>query len=259
MIEPEVLYETQTEHQPGVSYKAYNSTSYVLPPSVSDSLREKICSGKYVDLYELLYPDEQSKVTRLQAVTDTTLQIIQERKRTLTEREWIMAFTDYMDIYAQNCPGALPSMYRYIRHISEMMHKGQDWRGYDYDFRRRQQSEEVEWHAQRMDLMSKYAFHAPVPSRQSVFKSAMREGKFRQGAASYKASSVPFGYCAEYHRKGGECYFKNCRFNHKCPVPGCSEEHPRHLHYSNDHRKGGRYSRNATNSSTNPNSHSNPK
>lgn len=68
---------------------------------LSLKVREKIATGKYVDFYDILYPDaEQTLVMSVATPSSTpTLSFTPHKRRQLSPTEWCSAWDDFMAVY----------------------------------------------------------------------------------------------------------------------------------------------------------------
>ena len=212
-------------------------------PAVPDAIRDAIWAGKFVDFYDVLYPNAAAKRTKLPLSNNTCLELITEGGKDLSQIEWVMAFSDYKSIYTQKCPAAVVPLEKYGRYILEMMRKGWNWKKYDLEFRMSQLADLTPWDVVRTDLVQLHAYplrsNAPSEWRDSMGQSATSSrGKFR-GSGGSNERSVPLGYCVAHHTKGDSCKFPRCIYSHKCPVQGCGGEHTVYHHSRDSARTSG--------------------
>ena len=201
---------------------------------VSDTLKQKIWSDKYVDLSELLPNNNNPAYTMSMndAGNVPTLQFAPQKRRPLTENEWSAAWDDYFAIYIQKHTHHITDMITYSRHIKELMNSGADWRHYDQQFRSDREFSHCSWATVRIDLQltamlkptqQAYRKDHTQHSHQSYIQPFRSSQPYRQGPIKPQ-TGLPTGYCFAYHSQSIRCTVEGCRYKHSCPK--CNRAHP---------------------------------
>ena len=69
--------------------------------NLPDKVKQKIWDDKYVEFYDILYPDQEHSYSL--SLQNTTLQLTPRKKRPLNQREWNTAFDDFFAVYVRRC------------------------------------------------------------------------------------------------------------------------------------------------------------
>lgn len=189
--------------------------------SVPMKYKEDIWSNKYVDMYDILYPNkEHAMALTIQGDGDNpTLGVVSKRKYELEELEWATAFDDFMAVYLLKYPNDRSDILTYAKHIKIMMRDQLNWRAYDQKFRQGREMTGCKWSSIRVDLQIEcsrlYASsHSPNPIPASP--------RFHM-----RSQSVPVGYCYSFHSRNQNCVAGAvCTYKHSCP--NCDKFHPRY-------------------------------
>ena len=187
-----------------------------LGTNLKDSIKLKIWNNKYVDFFELLFPDLSNtySLSFASGSSETpSLQLLPKRKRALTESKWGTAMDTFIAVYTEKYPQDLNSLLTYSHHIKYLMSVKADWQAYDVHFRMDREYSLCSWLTVRQDLELK-AFRQSLSMRQP----------FRQTFSASSRGKVPRGYCFSYHSRGTRCNTPNCPYKHLCPR--CSKPHP---------------------------------
>lgn len=192
---------------------------------LTPKLRENIAAGKYVDFYDLLFPETEQaysiSLTNLSA--GPLLSLAPRKRRPLDETEWCSAWDDYMAVYLHHHPLEVNDLIAYGKRIKSFMTTKQNWRFFDERFRRERESHPYSWASLRFDIQM-LASHQPYnnqplnESRNSNF----RDKPFR----SSPLPPVPKGHCFRFHTQRLRCPdIRTCTYQHICPL--CKAEvHP---------------------------------
>ena len=190
--------------------------------NLSDKLKKKIWRHKYVDFHNILYPNQEES---LQLALNTNnskntaaLEFTTKKKRKLTEREWCLAFDDFVAIYIRKHPEEMQDLMSYSKFVKKLMAAGDNWLHYDYKFRVDREHSLCNWSHIRIDLQIDAArYKAPSPELGNSYKSRLPH-----------SGPVPKGFCFHYHAKNSVCRKgRTCSFRHNCPR--CSALHPAFL------------------------------
>ena len=187
---------------------------------LSQKLRENIASGKYVDFYDILFPDYEQgyPVTINNQGQGPILSFTPRKRRQLTETEWCSAWDDYTAVYVHHHPLEVNELISYGKRIKSFMTNKQNWRFYDERFRRERESRPFSWASIRVDIQLQAAhqlFHSQALGVENLPFRAQQGAKLRD---------IPKGHCFKYHNKRSRCENKQCKFSHTCPI--CKQNHP---------------------------------
>ena len=201
-----------------------------LPP-VPQKLVQRIQTGEYVDMAELL-PDRLG-VNAGPPVEGDKEDKKQKRRQVTNILEWIQCYSIYMAVRAQKHPDKVHDMLGYQALIVEarMEYEGDGWLGYDRRFRQTAAAspdtpwakiEPTLWNkafvGQARAARCKYCFSlthmaddcdwAPTPSTSRTPK---------QGGTSSGGRPRPAQVCYEWnHNPSPVCSFPNCKYQHIC-------------------------------------------
>ena len=182
--------------------------------TVKHATKLKIWEHKFVDLRELLYPNNQSGFTLAFHNEDNPELNLEPRNgKQLSETEWGEAFDIFLAVYVQRYPEQLNDLLSYARHVKELMRCGANWAFYDLHYRCDREFSHCSWLVVRQDLELKaYRLTMNTPFR---------------GAGGKRGGKSPRGYCFKYHSSNAYCSQTECRFKHVCPK--CQRSHPLYL------------------------------
>lgn len=181
--------------------------------NLSESLKIKIYNHKYVDFHNILYPDSDDSYLFALNNRDAhpTLNLTPKRKRQLSEREWSIAFDDFVAVYCRRYPHDLQDLLTYSKFIKGLMKNGDNWADYDIKFRKDREFSLCKWSLIRVDLQI----------------NASRSSKTEQTNRPHQTSFLPKGFCYNFHSRQNFCNRgKNCTYKHSCPK--CDRIHPAH-------------------------------
>lgn len=116
--------------------------------------REKILNDKYIDFYDILFPETEGNysMTMNTFSTKPAVDFIPKRRRALREHEWSVAFDDFVAIFGTTKPDQLTGLMTYGKFIKKLMLKGHNWSLYDCQFRKDREHSLCPWSTIRVDL-----------------------------------------------------------------------------------------------------------
>ena len=208
------------EGEPMIDSNVNNVALFDLPlgANLSDKNRIKIKMGQYVDLYQLLNPQqEQAQPVMLSSINGAPAINIQQhqQKQVLTIEQWTNAMHVYATIYLQANPAEVAALLKYIDFIRKMASRtsSQAWRVYDEVFRRSKPNTKYPWDK---PLWSEYVAAMTMP--------LVNSNKPHTNSPFRGSQHIPKGSCVAFHTKF--CRFPpgQCRYSHKCPK--CAGNHP---------------------------------
>ena len=193
-----------------------------------ERIKLRIWSDKYVDFYNILYPDNEGVYNiSLNTSQQTGLKLTPRKNRQLTEREWCKAFDVFLAVYTRKYPDSIHSLITYGKFIKEMMSQGHNWAYYDTRFRKDREFSKSPWTNIRIDLQ--------LNAVKGDFRNVTFNNRTQTQSSSHlQTGFIPKGYCFAYHKQGRRCENQQCPWKHDCVR--CSNKHPmfRHCQGSND-------------------------
>jgi hypothetical protein len=195
--------------------------------NIKDLVKAKIWELKYLELRDLLYPNQTPSYLLQLADNDSNspqLNLSPRKRKSLSETEWGAAMDIFVSIYVQKYPAQLNDILSYCQHVKDLMRNAANWRQYDYQYRLDREFSHCSWLLVRQDLELR-AFRSPTPTQTNTSKNNNFSSS-RQGFSPTSSSSnkPPSGYCFAYHQKGARCETDNCPYKHTCPK--CQQKHP---------------------------------
>ena len=196
-------------YTPNVLSKASNQ----LGANVSQSLKQKIASGEYIDLALLLSnssstsSNENQKVAFVQG--ELVIQPKQSHKKITTVELWTDAFIIYMSIFCSAHPGKVNEFLKYMHLIRLGANRSPfGWQSYDEQFRlRASQNPLISWAEIDSELWLIYMYGSvgipPTPVNNN------------NNSKVYKCYAYNFD---------GQCSRFNCPYSHCCVK--CFGQHP---------------------------------
>ena len=181
------------------------SSSFPIDIRVPDSVKQKIWANEYVELSQLLKPQEwdQYDISMSNINNGPSLCLKPKRHSKLNSiDQWISAFNIYMSIYISKYTDQSKSMIKYIEMIRSISKNGGDFISFDEDVRYLRQSEPSPWDT----------FHSQLYV-DSLLKHKLKNTNV-QVSNQKQTMFVPKGHCFAYHRGDG-C--SGCQFSHRCP------------------------------------------
>ena len=241
---PEICH--QNPPPPSTSPQHSEYTSPIVPPCstqrpvmlssgvragmhLPDRIREKIMTSKYVEFYDIIFPETEQAYTMSMGNPNTgpVLSFIPRKRRQLTETEWCSAFDEYLSVYLVANPDHLGDILTYGRTIKAMMRNNQNWRFYDEQFRRDRELTLCSWASLRVDLQISAA------QLSTSVSSPPNNGHSFRGNSPSNIGQIPKGYCFRYNTPGTRCLTTQCTFKHSCP--SCLKPHPIYMCKSAHH------------------------
>ena len=236
--QPHHSYYHQQQANAFRNYPAANFQGEKLGQMLSDKTKQKIREDKFVDMHEILHPELDPEYTvKLAAGPDPAFSVVPPpKKKFITENQWTTAFTEYMAVYLEARPSATQEILSYFHMILTMMADQEDWRSYDYSFRKSRDSHAYKW----SEVLPKMRFKAGMkPLRSAIInhdlppqgrKRSFRDYSFRdQGfQANETQEEIQVGYCFNFHTRFRRCNRINCTYKHSCQF--CGGRHPNYNH-----------------------------
>ena len=215
----------------------YNVVNRPLGANLSDTLKNKIRRGDYVNLQHLVTDDGDFDEQQHQRMTLEVRSIGQEEtlsvfkpnhtKEITTTGQWLSAFTIYAAVLTEHSPQHAPGLFKHIADITEMARRfgGLAWKKYDESFRKEMKANglhfgQVHWDARFRCLEQTvnnkavgYSFRGQV--------NRSRGGFVRSPAISNQLFQK--GQCFQFEQFGS-CTKSACHFKHACSK--CFGKHP---------------------------------
>ena len=188
---------------------------------LNQRLRESIQSHKFVDFYDIRFPDHEVSYDMAANAEGSGIILKPKKRRELSEREFLEALDDFLAVYCEKYPNELSDLLSYAKLLKSLMKQGANWRFYDAEFRRDREMTRMAWTNIRIDLYvtATAFFNRPHPATVGARTAPI---PIRQ---SNPANRVPVGYCFDFHRRDGRCPNKDkCTYKHECPT--CPGSHP---------------------------------
>ena len=231
-----------------------SSFGQVTGSTVTEKLRTKILTNKFIEMAELLpnFKSAKSEECSVHTSKDNTLRFLRTRpKCELKFGTWCDAFKIYTAIYMEkgktrrSVLKLARSLLTYSSTITSLQRRNYDWAAYDRHFRSDRELSRESWATTRHDLLMLYRQEphpfrssrdtAPKPDRKpsgSNFRPG-RSGTASKGGkhnTTKDGHSLPFGYCIAYHTRGQRCETPDCTYLHQSPC--CEGKHGRHPVYA---------------------------
>ena len=215
----------------------YNVVNRPLGANLSDTLKNRIRRGDYVNLQHLLTDDGDFDEQQHQRMTlevrsigqEETLSVVKPNhtREITTTGQWLSAFTIYAAVLTEHSPQHAPGLFKHIADITEMARRfgGLAWKKYDESFRKEMKANglhfgQVHWDARfrclEQTVNSKavgYSFRGQV--------NRSRGGSVRSPAISNQLFQK--GQCFQFEQFGS-CTKSACHFKHACSK--CFGKHP---------------------------------
>ena len=190
-----------------------------VPEKIVNNIREQ----KFVDFYDILFPDAENAYTISLGDFDDSkkLDFIPRKKRLLSETEWASAFDDFLAVNVKAHPDQLVQLITYSKFIKSIMRKGHDWRYYDHHFRKDREFSLYTWDTVRVDLQ------LTASLKNSSSTSSTTAKGYNTKSSSTTHSRIPPGFCFNFNLRGVRCQNDRCTYKHKCPR--CNHTHPIYL------------------------------
>ena len=215
----------------------YNVVNRPLGANLSDTLKNRIRRGDYVNIQHLLTDDGDFDEQQHQRMTlevrsigqEETLSVVKPNhtKEITTTGQWLPAFTIYAAVLTEHSPQHAPGLFKHIADITEMARRfgGLAWKKYDESFRKETKANglhfgQVHWDARFRCLEQtvnnkavSYSFRGQV--------NRSRGGFVRSPAISNQLFQT--GQCFQFEQFGS-CTKSACHFKHACSK--CFGKHP---------------------------------
>ncbi|XP_062567406.1 uncharacterized protein LOC134278511 [Saccostrea cucullata] len=187
--------------------RAIGSTQFSLGYYVEASIRQKIISGKFVNLATLLVRDPNKTQVSSTLAIDPNGQLIAQPKQMYkiqTIDRWTDAFIIYMSIYTAAHPEKVQQFLKYMHDIRLGAQRSQGWLTYDEQYRLRASINTTQdWGVVDAELWMLYM----TPTTSQIQN--LRGGQPQK--------------CFDYNYKGS-CHKLNCPYLHRCLK--CNNVHP---------------------------------
>lgn len=235
VISPDPVEATTTRLQPAVHQTTTPSTGEIntegsmggIPPiicagpaagvSLPNRIKEKIWANKFVEFYDIVYPDidpQYALALNNSSATNPALTLAARRRRNLTQLEWASAFDEFIAVSVAKRPHELSDLLTYGKFIKKLMRDSKNWSQYDKKFRTDREYKMCAWSSIRVDLL--LDINSPVQSQS-------HSSNFRSQNKSQN-EPIPTGYCFSYHKQNERCEAKHCQYKHTCKR--CDKRHP---------------------------------
>jgi hypothetical protein len=190
--------------------------------NVKMALREKIWSHAFVDLSDLLFPNQSGTYSlsiQNTGSTQPSFSFAPKKSRQLSEAEWSRAMDIFVAIYCQKYPEEITAILTYVQQVKELMSMGANWQYFDNNFRLDREFTKCNWLDFRPDLETKAMLKAFQHPPQKKINHQAQPTLFRP-----PHFRVPPGFCFAYHQRGTRCDNSNCPYKHTCK--DCGLTHP---------------------------------
>ncbi len=117
-----------------------------LGEAISDDIKNKIWSGRYVnlrDLYDMDKPEVPQPSTlaiKQEPGQNPTLVYMAAKRRPLSIQAWTSAWHVFISVYIQKFPDEIQALLVYEQDVNSLANQGLDWVFYDEQFRRGKES-----------------------------------------------------------------------------------------------------------------------
>ena len=208
------------------------ATAAPLPgDKLPDSIKEKIRLEKYVDFFDIFFPDSEDYHTRTDIEQLLVQSLVKKKRRQLTYPEWQAAFYKFTGVYLGFYPQQAQHLNAYGAFINWLQLHQYNWAMYDTNFRKDRETARTPWTFRRADLQTDAALHS---RRLTYGQAGGQEEKFRHQNSNNPASPWKVGYCIRYNRQDTACPNRHgCQWKHACPI--CDGKHP-HFRHQHQHQ-----------------------
>jgi len=215
-------------------YRPLQAAGTPIGMNVKSTIMEKIWAHQFIDLADLLFPNQASTYSLSLQNPDSgqpSFNLAPKRTKQLTEPEWSRAMDIYVAIYAQKYPNEIGAILTYCQQVKELMALGANWQYFDEKYRSDREFTKCSWLDFRSDLETKALLKALTEkaNKHSIFQQPQNNSNqsFRQ------QHRVPAGYCFAFHQNGTKCQAGNsCSYKHTCR--DCGRIHPMFKQCFND-------------------------
>ncbi|XP_069114874.1 uncharacterized protein [Argopecten irradians] len=183
---------------------------------VSNDMRDKIISGKFIDLASLLdNSGEQESYLRLDK--SGFVQLPQSRKRFLDINKWTDAFSIYASVLRQHNPNLREPLATYQNVVRGIASNGGHWYFYDTNFRRmRESSPDLAWN----QLVNELYIQALTKRAGAGNQNRRFQNKSR---SPFRSPQQHIPKTCHTYNKGRPC--EGCAYKHVCSH--CGQQHQR--------------------------------
>ena len=192
--------------------------------NVKASLKERIWAHQFIDLTELLYPNQAAGY--MLSIQDPggeqpSFSLAPKKRQQLSEGEWSRAMDIFVAVYTQRYPNEIGDILTYCQQVKELMSMGGHWRYFDQTFRADREFTKCSWLDFRPDLENKALLKA-IQEKTANFSQRKNQQPFRP-----QPGRIPPGYCFAFHQPGERCRNDRCSYKHTCR--DCGRQHPMFL------------------------------
>ena len=192
----------QTQQTQFMACEHAPATAAPLPSDkLPDIINEKIRLDKYVDFFDIFFPDNDDYHTRIEIENLHVQSLVKKKKIPLTYPEWQSAFFKFTGVYIGFYPQLAQQLNAYGEFINWLQLHQHNWAMYDSNFRKDREKTRTPWTYRRADLQTDAALHS---RRLSNYPAGNYE-KFRQSSSNTTQSPWKLGYCISYYKKGSFC------------------------------------------------------
>ncbi len=182
-----------------------------LGEAISDDMKNKIWSGRFVnlqDLYDMEKPEVPQPSTlaiKEEPGQNPTLINMTAKRRPLSIQAWNSAWSVFMFVYIQKFPDEIQALLAYEQDVNSLANQGLDWVFSDKQFRTGKSSRMYAWDTLRPDLDRKLLYSMGRNSFRHSSSSSGGSQPFLVSEESRRATKVPKGFCIRYHTRGKHC------------------------------------------------------
>ena len=211
-----------------VTPRPVRSVTTTIGMNVPLHIKQKVWDHKYVDLAELLNPNDTPAYAL--SISDPNslnpqLSLAPKKKQQLTQTEWGAAMDIFVAVYLQRYPAEAGEILTYVKSVKDLMQEDADWAYYDFHYRTEREWTKMSWTTCDPNLEAKARYRAQkalvtaAPNRQpQPFRAPQQKPR------GVTTLSTPYGYCFDYHDRSLTCRRKQCPYKHTCYA--CNKAHP---------------------------------
>jgi hypothetical protein len=232
--------------------KNFRSIALPIDLHISDKIKQKIWAGEYIDLNTINDKNENLEYTM--KITNNQqgpyINFVPTKQGTTISNiaQWFTAFDIFMVIYCKKYTNEISNLMTYRSKIRNLSSKGGDWIRYDIQYRKMKAIYNMNWEIPHFKLWLDCSLNPPkINNNNNTYNRKPRQ-PFRQQGVQNKSyptysTTVPAGFCFNYH-SGRTCqFYEHCNYSHKCFATNCKDT----THsYAKNHKK-------ETNNITKPN------
>ena len=181
----------QTQQTQFMTCEYAPATAAPLPgDKLPDSIKEKNRLDKYVEFFDIFFPDNDYYHTRTD-IENLLVQSLVKKKRPLTYPERQSAFFQFTGVYIGFYPQLAQQLNAYGEFINWLQLHQYNWAMYDSNFKKDRETTRTPWTYRRADLQTDAALHFRRPSNSPA---GNYEEKFCQPGSNTTQSPWKFGY-----------------------------------------------------------------